>query len=215
MSDGEHTPTIMVSSTVYGIEELLERVYTLLVAFGYEVWMSHKGTLPVRSDRTAFGDCLAAVDGCDLFLGIVTRDYGSGRDGEDLSITHQEIRRAVELNKPRWVLTHSDVVFARRLLRDLGYGTPVERRALKLKKGAKALTDLRVIDLYEEVIQDGKPLAERAGNWAQEFRADADALLFATAQFSRFQEVEAFIQENLRSRDEVQAEIDRRRGDKP
>lgn len=28
---------IMVSSTVYGIEELLERVYTLLTSFGYEV----------------------------------------------------------------------------------------------------------------------------------------------------------------------------------
>jgi hypothetical protein len=39
--------TIMVSSTVYGIEELLDRIYTLLTAFGYEVWMSHKGTMPV------------------------------------------------------------------------------------------------------------------------------------------------------------------------
>ena len=36
--------TILVSSTVYGIEELLERVYTLLTGFGYEVWMSHAGT---------------------------------------------------------------------------------------------------------------------------------------------------------------------------
>lgn len=34
---------IMVSSTVYGIEELLERVYAILTNFGYEVWMSHKG----------------------------------------------------------------------------------------------------------------------------------------------------------------------------
>ncbi|MBU4262045.1 MAG: hypothetical protein KKC76_09260 [Proteobacteria bacterium] len=42
---------ILVSSTVYGIEELLERIYTLLTAFGYEVWMSHKGTMPVFSDQ--------------------------------------------------------------------------------------------------------------------------------------------------------------------
>lgn len=132
-----------------------------------------------------------------------------------MSITHQEIGRAIELNKPRWVLTHSDVVFARRLLRDLGYGKPEKRRALKLNKGAKALTDLRVIDLYEEVIQDGNPLAERAGNWVQGFRGDVDALLFATAQFSRFQEVEAFIQENLKRREEVLAEVDRQRGGKP
>lgn len=215
MSDRKRKPTILVSSTVYGIEELLERVYTLLVAFGYEVWMSYKGTIAVRSDRTAFKNCLAAVDACDLFLGIVTRDYGSGRDGDEPSITHQEIRRAIELDKPRWLLTHSDVVFARRLLRDLGYETPEERRALRLKKGAKALTDLRVLDLYEEVVRDGKPLAERAGNWAQEFRGNADALLFATAQFSRFQEVEAFLQENLSRPEDVQAEVDRPRGDRP
>jgi hypothetical protein len=63
---------IMVSSTVYGIEELLDRIYTLLTVFGYEVWMSHKGTLPVFSNRSAFDNCLTAVEKCDLFLGLIT-----------------------------------------------------------------------------------------------------------------------------------------------
>ena len=44
---------LMVSSTVYGIEELLDRIYTLLIP-QYEVWMSHKGTMPVFSKRSAF-----------------------------------------------------------------------------------------------------------------------------------------------------------------
>lgn len=130
-------PIIMVSSTVYGIEELLEKIYTELTLFKYEVWMSHKGTLPVRSDRTAFENCLAAVDECDLFLVIITPAYGSGRDGADLSITHQELQRAIARKKPRWLLAHHDVVFARRLLRDLGYKTPEERAALNLAKSAK------------------------------------------------------------------------------
>ena len=60
-------PIIMVSSTVYGIEELLERVYSLLTAFGYDVWMSHKGTMPIMSSKTAFQNCLDAVEKCDLF----------------------------------------------------------------------------------------------------------------------------------------------------
>jgi hypothetical protein len=50
--------TLMVSSTVYGIEELLEKIYATLTAFGYEVWMSHKGTLHASSTRTAFENCL-------------------------------------------------------------------------------------------------------------------------------------------------------------
>jgi hypothetical protein len=75
--------TVMVSSTVYGIEELLDRIYTLLTSFGYEVWMSHKGTVPVFSNRTAFQNCLEAVKHCDLFLGIITPSYGSGQDPDD------------------------------------------------------------------------------------------------------------------------------------
>src|SRR5579862_1638947 len=67
---------ILVSSAVYGIEELLEQVYALLSGFGYEVWMSHKGTLPVVPNTTAFDNCLKAVERCDLFLAIITTQYG-------------------------------------------------------------------------------------------------------------------------------------------
>lgn len=205
-------PIILVSSSVYGIEELLDRIYTILTAFGYEVWMSHKGTLPVQSNKTAFANCLYAVEKCDLFLCVITPNYGSGKDGDGLSITHQEIQRAIKLDKPRWLLAHDHVVFARNLLNDLEYEKPEDKNKLKLRKGAKAITDLRVIDMYEDAIRDTSPLSERHGNWVQKFSSDEDALLFATAQFSRFQEVEKFIEENLASPAAVQAKISQRRG---
>ena len=214
MTKAKKRPTILVSSTVYGIEELLDRIYAILTTFGYEVWMSHKGTLPVRSDHTTFTNCLQAVDECDLFLGIITATYGSGKEGSDLSIVHQEINRAIELNKPRWLLAHEQVVFARRLLRDLGHDSPEKRGKLKLGKGAKSISDLRVIDMYEEAIRHTEPLSERNGNWVQEYRADEDALLFASAQFSRFQEVEEFIKENLAYPVEIQVKIDQHQGGK-
>lgn len=195
-------PILLVSSIVYGYEELLDRVYAILTAFGYEVWMSHKGTLPVYSKRTAFENCLDAVEKCDLFLGIITPNYGSGKINKELSIVHLEIKQAIELNKPRWILAHSHVVFARRLLNDLGFQTSEERRALNLKEGAKSIADLRVIDMYEEAIRHDLPLFERHGNWVQEFDTDEDALLYATAQFSRYQEVEKFLEENLHDSDQ-------------
>ena len=77
--------TIMVSSTVYGIEDLLDRIYALLVASGYRVWMSHKGTIFLASNRTAFENCLAAVANCDLFLGLITPRYGSGQRKYEIS----------------------------------------------------------------------------------------------------------------------------------
>lgn len=198
-------PTILVSSTVYGIEELLERIYALLTAFGYEVWMSDAGTVFTRSDKTTFDNCLHAVEKCDLFLGIITPRYGSGVDQSGLSITHREIKRAIELNKPRWLLAHDQVVFARLLLNDLGYKNKSGRANLQLKDGANSIGDLRVIDMYEDAIRhEEKNLAARKGNWVQKFEADEEALRFVTAQFSRFQEVEAFIKENLSNPDTVQ-----------
>lgn len=141
---------IMVSLTVYGVEELLDRVYSLLTAFGYEVWMSHKGTIPVSSDETAFDSCLKAVEQCDLFLGIITAQYGSGLDQSGLSITHKEMKKVIELGKPRWLLAHDEVIFARRFLIDLGYRSREDREKLSLQDGATSITNLQVIDLYED-----------------------------------------------------------------
>lgn len=207
-------PVIFVSSTVYGIEELLERIYTLLTAFGYEVWMSHKGTLPVISKLTAFENCIKGVENCDLFLGLITPHYGSGINKDtDTSITHEEMKKALELKKPRWLLTHDHVVFSRKLLNDMGFNTSEKRKEITLKSKSTSISDLRIIDMYEEAIQVEKPLPERHGNWVQKFETDEDALLFVSSQFSRFQEIEAFIKENF-SDPSIVTKKTKRKGDK-
>ncbi|GAB2195959.1 hypothetical protein MAH4_01420 [Sessilibacter sp. MAH4] len=193
----------MVSSTVYGVEELLDRVFALLTGFGYqteygyEVLMSHKGTVPVSSNETAFESCLKAVEKCDLFLGIITPQYGSGLDATGLSITHQEMKKAIELNKPRWFLAHDHVVFARRMLMDLGYKNRDDRSKLELKRGASSISNLKVIDLYEDATMEHLPLDERQGNWVQKFQSDLDASVFVTAQFSRYQDVEELLKQHF------------------
>jgi len=194
---------IMVSSTVYGIDELLERIYAILTRFGYEVWMSHKGTVPVISTQSAFDNCLHAVEQCDLFLSLITTHYGSGKeDANALSITHQELLRAIELNKPRWILAHDQVVFARTLLNNLGYNDAKKRSGLSLKKKS-AIDDLRVIDMYEAAIRHDVQFADRKGNWVQKFVTPDDAQLYASAQFYRYQEVERFLEEHFKNQTAV------------
>ena len=182
-------PVIMVSSTVYGIEELLEQIFGILNGAGFTVWMSHKGTVPVDPAKSNFENCLDAVENCDLFLGILTSRYGTGKDDETggLSITHLEIRKALKRKIPRWFLAHHDLIFARSLIRDLGYKTADQRAKLKLT-GGKVIDDLRVIDVYEEVIQAEKKLRDRRGNWAQPFATPPDANIFVVAQFLRYAE---------------------------
>ena len=195
---GKKQLTLMVSSTVYGIEELLEKIYATLTTFGYEVWMSHKGTLPVSSTRSAFENCLHGVEQCDLFLSLITPQYGSGVAARgEMSITHQELLKAIALNKPRWVLAHSEVVFARTLLMGLGHDTSEKRAALPLKKN-KVIDDFRVIDMYEAAIRHDVKVPDRKGNWVQKYVSPEDALLYASSQFFRYQEAESFVTEHLR-----------------
>jgi Domain of unknown function (DUF4062) len=188
-------PTIMVSSCVYGIEDLLEQVFAILSGAGFTVWMSHKGTIPVDSGNQTFVDCLNAVERCDYFLGILTTRYGSGVDKktEDPSITHRELIRALQLNKPRWFLAHHDLVLLRRVLNDLGYKDAPKRKELTLVH--KGVTDdLRVVDMYDAVIQAEKELKDRVGNWAQPYVTREDANIFVVAQFLRFGEAADFVE---------------------
>ncbi len=185
---------ILVSSVVFGYEDLLESVYALLNEFGYEVLMSHKGTVPVDPDISAMSSCLEAVRDCHLFLGIILPRYGSGREEKDaLSITHREVLHAIELNKPRWFLVHENVAIARQLLNP--YRDPDNNSEFRLKPGIEfektpILEDLRILDIYERAMNlDTAEVKNRRANWVQTYGPDDDARLFATAQFRRYREL--------------------------
>jgi hypothetical protein len=184
---------ILVSSVVYGYEDLLESIYALLETFGYEVVMSHKGTVPIDPERSAMDNCLQNVETCDLFLGLILPKYGSGKETPDgLSITHREALKAIKLNKPRWFLVHEHVVIARQLL---GPYRDQKQSEFKLNAGMEfqatpILSDLRVLDLYEAAtLHDIPDVANRRGNWVQPYGPDDDARLFASAQFRRYREL--------------------------
>jgi hypothetical protein len=181
---GEPMPVIMVSSSVYGIEDLLEQVFGVLSGFGYRVWMSHKGTMPVDPTKSNFQNCLHAVDSCDLFLGLITAWYGSGKVGPEPSITHRELVRAIERGKLRWVLVHEHIAFARQLLKPYRLNDDGSPCPGFVFKPTTVLSDIRVIEMYEAAMRQDVPLAERTGNWVQTFFRHEDALQYISAQFS-------------------------------
>lgn len=189
-------PIVMVSSSVYGQEELLERIYSLLTALGYEVWMSHKGTIPTNSDESSLKSCLKAVENCDMFLGLITTNYGTTKDGK-ISATHSEFKRAIKLNKRRWFLIHDRVVFARQILRKLGHNNQATRHKLDLKILAPYISDLRVFDMYEDALDKHEEEGRITVRWVQEYDRDSDALLFAASQFSRYQDAEQWIKDQF------------------
>jgi len=186
---------ILVSSVVYGYEDFLESIYAILGNFGYEVLMSHNGTIEIDPDISAMSNCLKAVQDCDVFLGIILPRYGSGKeDGNPHSIVHREAVEAIQLNKPRWFLVHEHVAIARKLLEPFRDQTQKPRFVLKSGinfEPTAILSDLRVLELYELAMRHDIPeVKNRRGNWVQTYGTDEDARLFATAQFRRYRELE-------------------------
>jgi hypothetical protein len=171
---------LMVASTVYNFQDQLNQICAVLSGFGYEVWNSHIGTIPVHPGFSNRDNCVAAARNSDAFLGIVRPVYGSGVI-DDRSIMHDECREAVRLNKPRWFLVHRDVTIARQLLKSYIFRKNGTRTKFKLKKNS-VIDDLRVIDLYHDAIQNDIPRVERAGNWAQEFYRMPEVLSYLDSQ---------------------------------
>lgn len=187
------TPTIVVSSAVYGQEALLDQIFAVLRGYGYRVWMSHKGTIPLDPSKTAFENCLAAVESADATLGIINGRYGSGRKGSELSITHREMLRAIDLEKPRFFAVHRDVIIARQLLRQFRQDRKGTPRPHTYFKPTAILEDIRVLDLYDSATRASVALSERKGNWVQQYIDDAALLLFIESQFSDIKRFEALI----------------------
>lgn len=175
-----------MSSTVHHFEHQLEQVEALLRGYQYEVIMSPAGTVPIQLGAHNFDACLRAVEACDIFLGIIRGAYGSGRVTGDLSITHQEIRHAIQLDKPRLFAVERKVDHARQLLRPLlqdRQGNPTWNYADDVFKGNPIIDDLRVLEMYEEALQSNTPLMQRTNHWCQIYQDDARLLEFINAQF--------------------------------
>jgi hypothetical protein len=185
--------TVLVSSSVRYKEPMLDQIYGLLDGFGYKVWMSYRGTVPIIPGLSAMDSCVAAAERCDLFFGIITPQYGSGQLPGQLGITHRELEKAIEHEKPRFMLAHEQVVNARRLLMDLGFDDQAKRAALTLRKGAAIIDDLRLIDMYEKAIREDLPPEQRTDNWVQPYRTPEDAFLYVEEQFSRYEDNVGFV----------------------
>ena len=197
---------VFVSSTVYDFEATLNRIFATLDSYGYDVYMSKAGTIPIDSRRSNLVNCVEAIDECDVFLGIIRPLVGSGvlKKGER-SITAQEFDRAFELPMPRFVLADYRVAFAHDFLRlvrqDLATipdyyskketqadGSEVEVRKPNLTIHAEP------VDLYRLAIQNHiRPAEDRIGNWAQPYKDEEDIMRFIEFQFKDVERIKVLI----------------------
>jgi hypothetical protein len=188
---------IMVASTVYNFQDTLEQICGTLTHYGYEVMNSHLKTVKTNPRLSNLQNCLNAVEESDLVFGIITPRYGAVLDG-DVSITHQEMRRAIELEKPRWFVSHRDIFVARELLKQYMYlpGTkPAELNPDFLFSKTGILDDIRLVHQYNDVIRNDVDAAARTGHWVEEYYKGADILQVIKTQFKDVDRIRKIVED--------------------
>lgn len=168
--------TIMVSSTVYGSESDLDQIEAILKGYGYDVVMSKNGTVYVPIGVSNEEACLKAVEDCDMFLGIIFPRYGSG-------ITHKELSKAIEIDKPRWFISHQYIEFTRQLMKQFMFDDEGKRNDFEIKK-TSVLDSIKVVDMYNDAIQNHLNADKRRSHWAHPFFKAVETHEFLRTQFS-------------------------------
>jgi len=189
---------VFIASTVYNFHNELNSIYALLDGLGYDVYMSHKGSLPLDSKVSNLENCTNGVEGCDVFVGFIRPDYGSGvfKKG-DKSITHQEFETAYKKDIPRFVLADYRVSFTRDLFRKNKVIKNNSNEKLKFEdisfKDNKVM-DTRCVEMYNEAIKDKeRPASKRKGNWVQSYIELPDIMLHIDAQFKEPERIKKLI----------------------
>ncbi len=189
---------VFVASTVYNFEHVLKQVYELLDSYGYDVCMSHMGTILLDSSKSNLDNCVNAVNECDVFIGFIRPNYGSGvleRGGQ--SITHFEFETAFKRNVPRFVLADYRVVFTRALFRDsfvIEDSTAKRIDFDKISFENSDVMDSRCIRMYNQAIKDKeRPVSKRTGNWVQEYINYDDIKMHLESQFKYPERIQKLI----------------------
>lgn len=185
---------VMVASTIYGFEDQLEQICSTLQGYGYEVWNSHMKTIPVHPGLSNQDNCLRAVDACDVVFGIVRPQYGAVI-ADDISITHSEMRRAIDSRKPRWFVAHRDVAIARQLLKQYMFDEHDNPNPAFTFRRTNVMDDIRVIQLYNDTILNAVPPADRIGHWVDEYFRIGDILRCLETQFQDVERVKAIVEQ--------------------
>jgi len=189
---------VFVASTVYNFEYQLKQIYELLDSYGYDVLMSHKGTILLDSLQSNLKNCTDGVEECDVFVGFIRPDYGSGvLDKGGKSITHFEFETAFARNIPRFVLADYRVEFTRALFKDSFVIEDMTSKKIDFDKISfedNGVMDTRCIRMYNDAIKDKeRPASKRTGNWVQPYISYDDIKMHLESQFKYPERIQKLI----------------------
>src|SRR5688572_5064678 len=102
-------PNAFISSTILDLHYLRDAIKDLIEALGYNPVMNEYGSIPFLPNMSVEAACYKAVSECQLFILIIGKRYGSVMNN-DLSVSHNEFRAAVNHKIPVFTLIDKEVL---------------------------------------------------------------------------------------------------------
>lgn len=107
-------PNIFISSTIADLQHLRDAIRETILELGYRPIMSDHGDIGYLPTESAEDSCYGTMSECQIAVLIIGKRYGS-KSQNDLSITHNEFRKAKDQGIPTISIIDQEVLSFQRV----------------------------------------------------------------------------------------------------
>lgn len=107
-------PRVFISSTYYDLKHVRNDIGDFIKSLGYEPVMHDRGGVAYTQTEPLEYDCYNELSNCDIIVCIIGNHFGTQSSSSDLSITMEELKKAIKSKKKIYVYISKDVYIENR-----------------------------------------------------------------------------------------------------
>ena len=136
-------PRVFVSSTYYDLKQYRSIIGDFIRSLGYEPIMHERSGVTYTQNTPLEFDCYHEIESCDIVVCIIGNHFGTKSSENDISITMNELTKALKTKAKIYVFIANDVY--------------IENRTYRMNKGSEnfksAYTDnIKIHEFITEII---------------------------------------------------------------
>src|SRR5579863_21158 len=138
-------PRVFISSTFYDLRFLRADLERFIKELGYEPVMHERGNVPYSTKQALEHYCYREISQADIVVNIIGGRFGSASFEESYSVSQQELRTAIGLNKQIYVFVEAAVYADYRIflnnktVKDIRYNAADDVRILRFIEEVEGL----------------------------------------------------------------------------
>jgi hypothetical protein len=103
-------PRIFISSTFFDLRVVRADLERFIKELAYEPVLFERGHVSYAKDEALEDSCYREISGCDVLIAVVGGKFGTQSHDQQHSITHRELKTAIDLGKQVYVFVEQPVL---------------------------------------------------------------------------------------------------------